>query len=489
MADKIRNSEIFHFLVLFFACIAINYSLPKEISQLWFWGLLIFFIKAAQDKNHLWIVFYWLLFSSPGYLFYGNHDLPSFAVPGMGREVYYNEIFVIIAILKATQSSIKQNVFYKKYLIFIIVFAVFLILWGLLLGMSGLTLLKSIRYFIPMLLLWFLPNLIPFNSVPRAIQLVFVAVFILVAAQLFDIIFGFPVAVLLGESILYFSGREVTADYRVFDVNQGAVRTIYGAFIILQSLIVSLALLTKGKRIFSFRPGFLIFISFLTAFSIFMSATRGWVIGAAFVFLGFALISTKKFSRIAIAFIIILIGSLMIPKVHLQFEKSFERVSTLESLAKGDLSMEGTLTRITERGPRVMKKYYEQPIFGFGFSDEYYRYLDGHVGNQSLLLNGGIVGFLIYLIFILSLLNRFRRSYKYYRNSISFIFIFGLLSMVIIHSSSTMIFAYALSTTAAISISFFLLLANYFLTVPFETDKIASARALIKPDISQQISI
>ena len=41
---------------------------------------------------------------------------------------------------------------------------------------------------------------------------------------------------------------------------------------------------------------------------------------------------------------------------------------TLEKMGKGDLALGGTLSRLTERGPKVMSKFYESPVFGFGFA-------------------------------------------------------------------------------------------------------------------------
>ena len=101
------------------------------------------------------------------------------------------------------------------------------------------------------------------------------------------------------------------------------------------------------------------------------------------------------FSKIALVFIVLISIVLTIPKINLQILQVVERTLTMEDLAKGDLTAGGSLSRLTERGPRVMKKFYEQPVLGYGFSEEYYKFLDGHVGNQSLLLNGGIIGFII----------------------------------------------------------------------------------------------
>ena len=67
----------------------------------------------------------------------------------------------------------------------------------------------------------------------------------------------------------------------------------------------------------------------------------------------------------------------------------------MEAIAGGDLSAEGTLQRLDYRSQRVMGAWRENPVFGWGLSDNGYEYGDGHVGNQCLLAISGIVGFLL----------------------------------------------------------------------------------------------
>ena len=68
------------------------------------------------------------------------------------------------------------------------------------------------------------------------------------------------------------------------------------------------------------------------------------------------------------------------------------------------MTAEGTLIRITQRAPRVWNKYIESPIFGFGFSETGFSYNDGHVGNYTLLLQGGLAGMIIFIFFIISII-------------------------------------------------------------------------------------
>jgi O-antigen ligase len=74
---------------------------------------------------------------------------------------------------------------------------------------------------------------------------------------------------------------------------------------------------------------------------------------------------------------------------------------TLEAIVAGDLTAKGTLIRLERRVPRVMKKWRESPITGWGFSNEYFKYADGHIGNHNILLHSGITGFLLMIAFFI----------------------------------------------------------------------------------------
>lgn len=459
---KLKISEVYWFIGLFFVSIIILYRFPHIFAHLFFWGLLVVFVSAPSSKNHFWLLFFWLLFAEPGYLFYslGDFNLPSLSISSLGREVFYNEIFTILLIFKVIIIRIKQKpTFYYKPIIILIGYAVFLLIIGLFSGSSVLTVLKSIRYFIPLLLLVAIPNLIPVNQMTAAVRLMFVTVFILVGAQMVDVITGSPIASYLGETSFKFSGVEVDALSKVFDVADGPVRSVYGPFILLTSLVYALFLLLK--RDWNFKPYYLLIIAFLTSFSIFVSATRGWILAVGVILIGYFILDIKRIGKFGVIGIVLLVLAFSLPKIKLQIQQSFKRTLTLESFAEGDLTANGTLNRISVRSPRVMNKFYESPVFGFGFSEDFYKYQDGHVGNQTLLLNGGVVGYLFFLFFFIFFMTKcYTRSRVYGKRGIA-IFLFGLLGLLVIHSSSRMVFGYSLDVETAISLSLFFLLADF----------------------------
>lgn len=459
---RFKVTDVYKFLGLFVISIAARYFLPLSLGNLVFWIFLLLFMASKHERNHFWLVFFWLLFTSPGYLFYerGLFKLPSVSLPALDRDIIYAEIFTMIAIGKAIINPLKQNVFYNKKLYLIIAYAVFLMLYGFILGTTLISSLKAVRYFLPLLLLLFIPRLLPYGQILNAIKLMFICVFILVFMQLFDIVTGHPLATILGETQLMFSGREVDEYFSTFDVNLGVVRIVYGPAILLISMSISCVLLLVRRNIF--KKYYLSFIIFLSAFSIFMSATRGWIIATALILSAYTLLDFKKFYKILLIGLALITVTVSVPQLNIQIINAYDRVMTIESVLRGDLTAGGTLARITERSPLVMNKFYESPLFGFGFSDEFYKFQDGHVGNQNLLLNGGVVGFGLYFFFLTFFILSYYKIYKSTREKTMLIFIAILLGLIIIHSMTRMIFSYSLAVDTAIAIGIFFFFSDYF---------------------------
>lgn len=356
---------------------------------------------------------------------------------------------------KALLFPVKQRVIFQKVYFMIIGYAVFLIFLGIMTGAGIYSFMKGIRYFTPLLLLPFIPRLIPYQTVTKIIVLMFISSFILLGCQLLDILTGKPVACYLGETL-----SEGGLGLAKFDVAVAVVRSFYGPFILLFSLIVAMALLVDGRH--KFKNSFLYTVSLFAVLSIFLSATRGWILAAALILTGFAFLKSRKTMVYALLGVVVIFLILFTPKVNKQAVQAYERMRTLESIAQGDLRAGGP--RLTERSPRVLRKYWEQPVFGFGFSDEFYEYSDVHVGNQTLLLNGGIVGYAIFALFILYFLRKYKRAYRNYKNKPVLIFFFGLLAVIAIHSTSRMVFGYYMDVSTGMSLALFFFFSDYFLS-------------------------
>lgn len=138
-------------------------------------------------------------------------------------------------------------------------------------------------------------------------------------------------------------------------------------------------------------------------------------------------------------------------------------ISTLEKLVAGDITAGGTLARLDIRGPRVMNKFWQSPILGWGFANGYYEYADGHVGHQNILLNVGIVGYLfvnglfIYLcIKIWSLCRKVEAEGLLKRAPL--VYIGALIAVYVIHTSSTQFWGFDMYYDQIKKVLFFSLL-------------------------------
>jgi len=143
---------------------------------------------------------------------------------------------------------------------------------------------------------------------------------------------------------------------------------------------------------------------------------------------------------------------------------------SLEDLVEGDPTAGGTLLRITERGPRVMREFRKSPIIGWGFSDYYFRHRDIHVGNQTMLLQGGVLGYLFWMIIYIMILYKIYSlgQYKYNILYIGKSYIIILLAMIasfVIHSSSTHMWGfYGSGQEVILQWAYILTTANAYLT-------------------------
>jgi hypothetical protein len=141
----------------------------------------------------------------------------------------------------------------------------------------------------------------------------------------------------------------------------------------------------------------------------------------------------------------------------------------VEEISKGDLSAGGTDARLAEYSPAVLAKFYESPIIGWGFSNEFSDNTNGHVGNQAMLLNSGLIGYLLFIYFWFSICVIPIKTRRYllpgnpFRNSLLVIPII-FLGYFVIHSISGQLFQYAVGFQyQGVSQMYFYALANFYI--------------------------
>jgi len=426
---------------------------PPIVAQLWYVVLLVIYFRSKDEP--LWFAFFLIL--SDGFLgFFSAYEVGLSLFPGLPN-VDVAQVFILLTIIKASQKPAPQRIFYSKTLQVLLIYLVFLIIWGLMIDTPS-QLNEIFRIFklsFPLLMFYSTPRLLRSeHDYRRFFAFIFPIVLLALFSQVFNIIFGLSPAESLGVVEI---GR-YSEDY-----SKGGepLRAFYNTAITLLSLFAALFYLsredTKINRIYM---SVIVISALLMAF---LSATRGWIIAFGVILFLYAMLifKTKRILSLGIVFIAMIIGltNIRIPAINKQIQGSLERITTVGAAASGDYTMEGTNIRTTVRSERVLNKWKESPAFGWGFSNSYFSYGDGHVGNQNILLHSGLFGAALMLLFFVQFNARLliagikKGPYNYNKSLIVFVFFF--IGWFIIHSTSGQQFSFSVVPGAAITMSLF----------------------------------
>lgn len=433
-----------YFIILFMAAFISVYVFPVLSYPLF----IVFFVLAYKsNKDYLWLAFIILLIDAPGNLFSGGARdeemrLPLFSL-GPGFSFGTIQMFMFVFLLKYfPYHEFNKNIF-RKDLTVLFIFVVFVFIYSLILGMSINNIIRSLRELLNWTWVIILINgLNTPEDVKKLCKLLFPFVFIVLAAQIYVLITGQQIDGLL---------RGVDPHRALLVVEEGVERVsrVGGSpYLLLISIVMSLYFLFNNRKRY-FPTVYLSLVIASCYLSIFLTATRGWIIAFS-VMLGLALLTQSNIHNI-MKIIGMLVGGVVIiwityivfPNIQIQLDNVVKRMQTVEELAQGDVTAGGTLQRLDQRAPRVLEKFKENPIFGWGMSDEYRNYRDSHIGHHNLLLNVGLIGYIIVFAYFIKwnliisrsaiLLNRLKpgigRPYL--------IFNIGLIAIFIIHSTST----------------------------------------------------
>lgn len=433
---NILPKGLFRFFLIIIITIGVTYLQDSRLTSVWCVVLLIMY--ARSDDEPFWLAFF--LVTVDGFMsFLGLYSVTIKLIAGLPA-IEVAQFYILISLFKAIRKKRGGNVFYLKYLQILFLYLIFLIIWGFVLGFSG-NINDYFRIFksaLPLILFYSLPGLFTKpDNYERFFHFIFLVLILGFVTQIFTLISGIS----LNQIIDWSDGEIEEGKY---------FRTFYNTASALLGLLGSLIYLTTKRR--TFQTSIYLYLVVLSAYGMaFMSATRGWILSFSFIIVGiFLLVEKFNFIRVVeflvLASIFIFIGFTN-NRIKAQVNYAKERVFTLRTIASGDLSAGGTLQRIEDRSPRVMKKWAERPIFGWGNSDTAREYFDGHVGNQNLLMTTGVVGFalvvgfFLYFSYKLYLIYRKRNRYFCFRSAIAVIIIF-LAGWFIIHSTSGQQFGY-----------------------------------------------
>lgn len=427
--------------------------MPFILNQLFF--IIILIAAYNSKKDYFWLALFFVFLDAPGRLFAGG-DLSdtkrlAFYNLSSGITFQFSDLFIAVFILKLIQKKEIITTIFKKDFKFLIVFGFFILLYSFLFGINTTNLISSIR----ILASWFLffivakfilteEDFLKFN------RLIFPFVFLALASQFYSYLFGNYFAytmkgITFREDLLLLSS-----------VTQGtdeALRAADSSLILIYAFSLAFFYLISKSNYFSKK--YLLYIISTAFLSVFLSATRGWIL--AFLIMSLLIFISSKRNKNIIFFygirivLLMLVLTLFVPAFQIQISNVFMRFETIASLAKGDMTAGGTLQRLDVRGPRVLGKFSENPVLGWGFSNQYFEFADRHVGQYTMLLNIGIIGFIIFnLIFLKWCIKIYDTARKkavvrtYGVNSVK-VFMFALIGMYIIHSTSAMSWGFEIS--------------------------------------------
>lgn len=445
---------LIRFFVLVAMAVGAAHYAPEFVSAGFFYMVLFLYFRS-KDEEPFWLAFF--LIMQDGILgYFRNFENVVPLVPGLPA-VEATQLYILLTLVKAFRNGGGFRPFYSQYLIVILVYIIFLVLqgytWGLSKEMN--VQFRVIKHILPLFLFYSLPKLLYTEGhYQQILKYLFPVAFTILIAQVFTIVNGVSPAEYFGVEMetnhLFAVSEEMT--YRGFYNEEVLQITFFGAFLYLSS------------RPNPFSSNYLYLIILSNFLSVYLSATRGWVIAFSFVAVLFVLfiaqIRPTQILKISIFAVLLISVLYSFPIIKIQVDNAFNRMLTLEALAEGDISADGTLIRLKERGPKVMKRWRQSPLTGIGFSDDFFDYGDSHVGNQNILLHSGIVGglllfgFLIYFnatIFFKSI----SLPPKHPQKQALLMFVIFFMGWFIIHSTSAQQFSYYVNPARGIIMAVF----------------------------------
>lgn len=443
MFSLIKKDNLGLLTLLIFSVLCI-YVIPILKTPFLLTTLVLFFFSK---RDHLWICFLFIFMQNPGFLFLYRQGWIFELTRTVG--VPYEFMFALAALAKMLFKHSKYNYsYFSKAPILIFVYMMVLTVVSFVLGMNTKSIYIFSMFLMAQTLFISLPQLLrDENSLTNFTKLAYFAMLVLSILQIIDTLLPVKFFQILG---VRFSADELSTigtNY-MMDLRESSdvVRVLYGPHLSLFCLASALHhLLDRRQTIYSRNS--LSLVIFVSIVSVFMTATRGWIIAYGFLLLVMVLISNIGTTKAIITGALLISMLLAIsPLLRKQTGLVFQRVATVNEYLEGDKTAGGTMQRLTVRAPRVYNKFKESPIVGLAYSSEGVEYNDGHVGNYNILLEGGWVGAILYaltlLLLIIKLYSPVTRGIISHKQYIVLISVIGV--MVIIHSSSAQFFGYML---------------------------------------------
>ena len=450
----LKLKSALYFLGYILISIITIYYLPKVFSTIWLTTLLVIYWNS--DDEPFWMAFFLIL--SDGFMsFFGLYEAtlqPFPGVPGIETSQFY----ILLTLLKSRLKNPNYPLFFKNNLVVLGIYLSILIVIGLTLGTGGdiNILFRIIKSTLPFLLFISIPKLMKNSEdYSRFFAFVFPIAILALFSQFYKIFNSESLQMSLGAMEIV---PDEIADSEIF-------RTLYNTNILLLAMFGSMFYLSKNDR--TFNSYYLNFIIVVCIASAVFSATRGWTLGFIMALIFNVIFNfqikpqrTIIFSGITLILFMVL---LRIPQIDEQFNKAYERIMTVEKITEGDITADDTQVRTTERSPRILKHWQESPVLGYGYSKDYYRYYDMHVGNQNIMLHSGIIGLVLLVFFFLYFVYKMFEGSVLYHNKTLRVFVAFFIGWFFIHSTSVQQFGFSTIPSIFIGQAVFFCLGSYTL--------------------------
>lgn len=446
---------------LFLVTIYAVYYAPTILSKLYI--VAIVFIFIVSKKDYFWLGYFFMISFTPLAFFNETsgsaiHRLPLFSL-GPGFSFSTEQIFLIAALLKAIYKRKKINYIIQNSFYAILAYFGLLLIAAVFVHHTSFTnIINTLKALLAWSLLYILPVLLrDRNDVYKIIYLLLP--FILV-------IFIGAVYFFLSGGVYIYSIVNPAEDLRAMTQEYADVAGRFiphgGQFqLVFLGFIFSLLLLNlkKGNSIYLYT------IAIVSYLIVIMGAFRSWFVIFTLIFGGFLMTTKDKGKNmlfIAVIGFLLLIFMNQTEKGSMALQGAWERTATIFELGQsGSASTTQMEHKAKNRLPVQLEYISENPLLGWGFTD---KKGDPDVGNFALLVEVGILGFLLfcylwysYIRMIVVAKANLPKSSNY--RIILNILLFGFLGLLLSHFTTNRIFGI---TSASVLLSMYFFFTDFF---------------------------
>lgn len=460
-------------LALFFFTALVIYKLPAVMGHFLFIVFFILFYKSKKD--YFWLAFFFAICTGPGHFFSISEEvsigrLPFFGIGG-GINISSTEIFLVIAIIKALTRGRKQQIPLSKPLIMIMVYSLFLFMVSFFVfGTELIRFLKDLRFF------FYYFSIIPLSYLvyrqgegEKLIYCIFPFVFVSFFSALYYILVGDYFINLLAPGVI---------EQIFLEIGEGGIRyTRYGTsgkgehLMLLLCYLASLFLTFKVIRL-KRKNRYLLLVAGISYVTILLTATRSWFVVFSFIFIAAVIFLQKNLKIVGgvlVIAVLFYIPYLFVPKIQDFANRSWTRLeSVFEITQPGSIAYEMLEYKKKYRLIKTLEGIEESPLIGLGVSSKFYEYTrGGDIGNFNLILQVGIIGFLLFVYFwirfftMMKTINR-KLSHNNPYNRILYFFSIVLVGLLIAHFTTHQVFFMVTSQSNSIFIMLFIFFTGYF---------------------------